>query len=163
MPEVQATIRELFGDGVTLEDLAGDFASANGKAATRAWLDCNGVSKDQQDSILSLVQQDSTGLDDMRTMFAVVGTAELARTDSDLAYLAKEIADGGGDVDQCRQQLSANGDWWSKWLLTHLQPAQRQQFQAAVDDLRTRHHDDRLWRTVLPKWPRWRPRRRRHD
>jgi hypothetical protein len=102
----------------------------------------------------------------MRTMLADVGTVDLPHivsNVSDLAYLTEEIAEGGGNVDQCRQQLASNGDWWSQWLLTHLglQPAQRQRFEAAVDDLRARHSSDyRLCRTVLPKWSRWQPRRR---
>ena len=142
---------------VTLTELASDFTTARGESATHFWLECNGIAPERQEPALGIVQQGSRGLDTMRELFTDDSMAD------DLAEIAKEMGISDEAVAQCREQLAATGDWWSEFFVSGLGvgPTQTQQFRDAVKDLREHSSVDfALHSTVLPKWPRWRPRRR---
>jgi hypothetical protein len=106
---------------------------------------------------LDIVQQDSRGLETMRELYTDDSMAD------DLAEIAKEMGSSDEAVGHCRDQLAATGDWWTQFFVSGLGvgPTQKQHFRDAVKDLRGHSTVDfALHSTVLPKWPRWRPRRR---
>jgi hypothetical protein len=142
---------------VTLTELASDFTTVKGEHVTRFWLECNGIAPERQEPALGIVQQGSRGLETMRELFTDDSMAD------DLAEIAKEMGISDEAIAQCRNQLAATGDWWSEFFVSGLGvgPTQTQQFRDAVKDLRKHEAVDfALHSTVLPKWPRWRPRRR---
>eukprot|EP01047_Picozoa_sp_COSAG01_P050664 COSAG01_NODE_5146_length_4453_cov_10.678916_3_plen_227_part_00 len=142
---------------VTLTELASDLATVEGEHVTRFWLERNGILLERQEPALAIVQQGSRGLETMRELFTDDGMAD------DLAEIAKEMGISDEAVAQCREQLAAKGDWWSEFFVSGLGvgPTQTQQFRDALKDLRQHSAVDfALHSTVLPKWPRWRPRRR---
>ena len=151
------TLTQLGMPAVTLTELASDFTTVKAEPVTRFWLECNGVAPERQKPALGIVQQGSRGLETMRELFTDDSMAD------DLAEIAKEMGISDEAVAQCREQLAATGDWWSEFFVSGLGvgPTQTQQFRDAVKDLRKHEAVDfALHSTVLPKWPRWRPRRR---
>ena len=151
------TLTQLGMPAVTLTELASDFTTAKAEPVTRFWLECNGIASERQEPALGIVQQGSRGLETMRELFTDDNMAD------DLAEIAKEMGISNEAVAQCREQLAATGDWWSEFFVSGLGvgPTQTQQFRDAVKDLREHSAVDfALHSTVLPKWPRWRPRRR---
>jgi hypothetical protein len=171
LAEVEPAMRGICGQDVSLTQLASDTLRRHGKEATTAWLQQHGFAA-HTTTTLAYVQQDSQGLTNLKTMYVEdLHAAEEDKAGTDLAELLNELQLSNESAASFRDALQRAAAWPDlpglDALLLAAMPDERPsmiqegELQQALKDLREHSAVDfALYSTVLPKWPRWRPRRR---